>query len=91
MPPDRINDRTLFDAVIIGGGVIGCAIARRLTLDGWRVILWKKLMTFWTARQKATAPSCIPVSMRPPGRSKRAAWPPDMLNIWRFTKNSDCL
>lgn len=42
MPPDRINDRTLFDTVIIGGGVIGCAIARRLTLDGWRVILLEK-------------------------------------------------
>ena len=42
MPPDRINDRTLFDAVIIGGGVVGCAIARRLTLDGWRIILLEK-------------------------------------------------
>jgi glycerol-3-phosphate dehydrogenase len=30
------------DAIIIGGGVIGCAIARRLTLEGWKVALAEK-------------------------------------------------
>ncbi|MBS0123294.1 NAD(P)/FAD-dependent oxidoreductase [Thetidibacter halocola] len=32
----------LFDAAVIGGGVIGCAIARRLTLEGWRTVLIEK-------------------------------------------------
>lgn len=30
------------DAIIIGGGVIGCAIARRLTLEGWNVAILEK-------------------------------------------------
>ena len=30
------------DVAVIGGGVIGCAIARRLTLEGWRVGLLEK-------------------------------------------------
>jgi glycerol-3-phosphate dehydrogenase len=31
-----------FDAAVIGGGVIGCAIARRFTLEGARVVLIEK-------------------------------------------------
>lgn len=31
-----------FDAAIVGGGVVGCAIARRLTLDGVRVVLLER-------------------------------------------------
>lgn len=33
---------TAFDVAVIGGGVIGCAIARRLTLDGARVVLLER-------------------------------------------------
>ena len=32
----------IFDAVVIGGGVIGCAVARRFTLEGARVALLEK-------------------------------------------------
>jgi len=28
-----------YDAAVIGGGVVGCAVARRLTLEGARVVL----------------------------------------------------
>lgn len=41
----RVQESALsevFDAAIIGGGVVGCAIARRLTLEGWRVVLVEK-------------------------------------------------
>jgi glycerol-3-phosphate dehydrogenase len=31
-----------YDVAIIGGGVVGCAVARRLTLDGARVVLVEK-------------------------------------------------
>ncbi len=39
--PTTLPD-TEFDAAIIGAGVIGCAIARRLTLEGWRVAILEK-------------------------------------------------
>lgn len=41
MPLTDANSAT-FDAAIIGGGVIGCAIARRFTLQGARVVLLEK-------------------------------------------------
>lgn len=31
-----------YDVAVIGGGVVGCAVARRLTLDGARVVLIEK-------------------------------------------------
>ncbi len=33
---------TAFDVAVIGGGVVGCAIARRFTLDGAHVVLLEK-------------------------------------------------
>lgn len=32
----------LFDVAVVGGGVVGCAIARRFTLEGARVVLLEK-------------------------------------------------
>jgi glycerol-3-phosphate dehydrogenase len=32
----------MFDAVVIGAGVVGCAIARRLVLEGWKVAVIDK-------------------------------------------------
>ncbi|HEV7254719.1 MAG TPA: NAD(P)/FAD-dependent oxidoreductase [Mesorhizobium sp.] len=32
----------LFDVAVVGGGVVGCAIARRFTLDGARVVVLEK-------------------------------------------------
>jgi glycerol-3-phosphate dehydrogenase len=31
-----------FDAIVVGGGVVGCAVARRLALDGARIALLEK-------------------------------------------------
>lgn len=52
MPPDgrkpqRVSHHVaqksdIFDAVIIGAGVIGCAVARRFTLEGARVLVLEK-------------------------------------------------
>lgn len=42
MPVQESAHSDLFDAVVIGGGVVGCAIARRLTLEGWRTALAEK-------------------------------------------------
>ena len=33
-----------FDIAIVGAGVVGCAIARRLTLDGAKVIVFEKAL-----------------------------------------------
>jgi glycerol-3-phosphate dehydrogenase len=42
MPNYFQSDNSLFDVVVIGGGVVGCAIARRFTLEGARVALLEK-------------------------------------------------
>lgn len=43
MPTDtRVNLHGRYDVAIIGAGVIGCAIARRLTLEGARVAVLEK-------------------------------------------------
>ncbi len=43
------------DAIIIGGGVIGCAIARRLTLEGWHVVLLEKAADILDGASKANS------------------------------------
>lgn len=42
MPPAAIAEPGLFDLAIIGGGVIGCALARLFALDGARLVLIEK-------------------------------------------------
>lgn len=32
----------MFDVAVVGGGVVGCAVARRFTLQGARVVLLEK-------------------------------------------------
>ncbi len=36
------NKKNIYDAIIIGGGVVGCAIMRKLTLQGMKVLLLEK-------------------------------------------------
>ncbi|WP_433989301.1 L-2-hydroxyglutarate dehydrogenase (plasmid) [Pseudoseohaeicola sp. NH-UV-7] len=43
------------DAIIIGGGVIGCAIARRLTLEGWNVALLEKAVDILDGASKGNS------------------------------------
>lgn len=37
-----MNDGDLFDVAVIGGGVVGCAVARRFALEGARTVLLEK-------------------------------------------------
>ncbi|MEP2027711.1 MAG: NAD(P)/FAD-dependent oxidoreductase [Paracoccaceae bacterium] len=46
---------TVHDAVIVGGGVIGCATARRLTLEGWRVVLLEKAVDLLDGASKGNS------------------------------------
>lgn len=39
MTESSVKDDTPFDIAVIGGGVVGCAMARRFTLEGARVVL----------------------------------------------------
>lgn len=38
----QLSDRNPFDIAVIGGGVVGCAMARRFVLEGARVVLLEK-------------------------------------------------
>lgn len=38
----RLAKTRTFDVAVIGGGIVGCALARRFTLDGARVVLLEK-------------------------------------------------
>ncbi len=46
---------TSYDAAIIGAGVIGCAIARRLTLEGWKVAVLEKARDVLDGASKANS------------------------------------
>jgi len=53
--PTPIAHPDLFDAAVVGGGVVGCAIARRLTLNGLRVILIEKAPDLLDGASKANS------------------------------------
>ena len=46
---------SLFDVVIVGGGVVGCAMARRFTLEGARVALLEKATDILDGASKANS------------------------------------
>lgn len=45
----------LFDVAVIGGGVVGCAVARRFALDGARVLLLEKAPDILAGASKANS------------------------------------
>lgn len=45
----------LFDVAVVGGGVVGCAVARRFTLDGARVLLLEKAPDILAGASKANS------------------------------------
>jgi len=47
------------DVAIIGGGVVGCAVARRMSLEGASVVLIEKAADILDGASKETAQSCI--------------------------------
>ena len=53
--PRRIPDGGAYDVAIIGGGVVGCAMARRFTLEGARVALLEKAPDILDGASKANS------------------------------------
>ncbi|WP_425402350.1 NAD(P)/FAD-dependent oxidoreductase [Kaistia adipata] len=45
----------LFDVAVIGGGVVGCAVARRFALDGARVLLLERASDILSGASKANS------------------------------------
>lgn len=54
MPKPRLSD-DCFDVAIIGAGVVGCAMARRFTLDGARVVVLEKTADVLDGASKANS------------------------------------
>ena len=44
-----------YDVAVIGGGVVGCAVARRLTLDGARVVLLERALDILAGASKGNS------------------------------------
>lgn len=53
--PETVSKSNCYDVAIIGGGVVGCAVARRLTLDGARVVLLEKGTDILSGASKANS------------------------------------
>jgi glycerol-3-phosphate dehydrogenase len=49
-----VNDE-VFDIAVVGGGVVGCAVARRFTLDGARVVLLERAPDILAGASKANS------------------------------------
>ncbi|PSM15930.1 NAD(P)/FAD-dependent oxidoreductase [Nitratireductor sp. StC3] len=49
------NADEIFDVAIIGGGVVGCAMARRLTLDGAKLVLLERAPDILSGASKANS------------------------------------
>ncbi len=47
--------RGMFDVVVVGGGVVGCAVARRFTLQGARVLLLEKAADILSGASKGNS------------------------------------
>lgn len=66
-PQDR-----LFDVAIIGAGVVGCAMARRFTLDGARVVVLEKAAEVLDGASKANSAILHTGFDAPPGSVEQA-------------------
>ena len=51
----KLNDHQVFDVAVIGGGVVGCALARRFVLEGARVVLLEKGTDILSGASKANS------------------------------------
>ena len=63
---------TIFDIAIIGAGVVGCAMARRLVLDGARVIVLEKAAEVLDGASKANSAILHTGFDAPPGSLEQA-------------------
>jgi glycerol-3-phosphate dehydrogenase len=69
-PPSTLHDR--YDVAIIGAGVVGCAMARRFTLDGARVVLIEKARDVLDGASKANSAILHTGFDAPPGSLEQA-------------------
>jgi len=69
MPQDP---RDIFDVAIIGAGVVGCAMARRYTLDGARVLVLEKAAEVLDGASKANSAILHTGFDAPPGSVEQA-------------------
>jgi glycerol-3-phosphate dehydrogenase len=53
--PAALFNGTLFDVAVIGGGVVGCATARRLALEGAKVVLIEAARDILAGASKANS------------------------------------
>jgi glycerol-3-phosphate dehydrogenase len=52
---NKQTQRTTYDVAIIGAGVVGCAVARRFTLEGARVLVLEKAADILSGASKANS------------------------------------
>jgi glycerol-3-phosphate dehydrogenase len=55
MPEETARTSAPYDIVVIGGGVVGCAVARRFTLDGAKVALLERGSDILSGASKANS------------------------------------
>jgi glycerol-3-phosphate dehydrogenase len=53
-PSDSLPD-TIYDVVVVGSGVVGCAMARRFTLEGAKVLVLEKAVDILDGASKANS------------------------------------
>jgi glycerol-3-phosphate dehydrogenase len=72
-PPDRPANRgETFDVTVIGAGVVGCAVARRLTLEGARVLVVEKASDILDGASKGNSGILHTGFDAPPGSLEQA-------------------
>ena len=55
MPLPSPLSTDIFDVAVVGAGVVGCAIARRFTLEGARVVVIEKASDILDGASKANS------------------------------------
>ncbi len=66
------SDPEIFDVAIIGAGIVGCAMARRFTLDGAKVVLLEKAADVLDGASKANSAILHTGFDAPPGSLEQA-------------------
>ena len=66
----------MYDAVIVGGGAVGCAVARWLSRYRLRICLVERSEDVCTGTSKANSAICMPDSTRPSALPRPGStWP----------------
>ena len=68
---------------MIGAGVVGCAVARRFTLEGARVVVLEQAADLLAGASKGNSALLHTGFDAPPGASSLLACGPGTTSIWR--------